>query len=324
MPRILISGRLHDDGMAVLAARPDVQVVEMPDGEPATFVRMLPDADALIIRTATLPRESLVAANRLKIVSRHGVGYDNLPVDALTAKGVPVALAIGANADSVAEHVLFLLLAVAKRGLINDRATRDGNWEARNRQDTFELKGRTLLLIGFGRIGRTVARLAQGFGMTVVAYDPMVPAELMAAAGVEKVDDWRARLGSVHALSLHVPRTPETENMIGAAELAAMRPDAILVNAARGGLVDEAALAAALDEGRIAGAGLDTFDEEPPRPGSPLLGSERAVLSPHSAGLTREAFAGLSVTTARNALAALDGCLDPGFVVNPSVLEKKT
>ena len=207
------------------------------------------------------------------------------------------------------------------RGCFRDRALRAGDWEARNRPDTFELKGKTLLVIGFGRIGRSVARLAAAIGMKVSAFDPLVNAENMTAANVEKVEDWRGRLGDVHALTLHVPRTQETENMIGAPELSLMRSDAILVNTARGGLVDEAALATALDEGRIAGAGIDTFDHEPPAPDDPLLRCARAVLSPHSAGLTRESFAALSVITVENALAAIDGRLDPAYVVNPSVLK---
>jgi D-3-phosphoglycerate dehydrogenase len=321
MPTVLLSGKLHPDGLDILRRRGDLTLVQMEGDEPAEFVARLPAADALLIRTAPLPREALVNAKRLKVVSRHGVGYDNVPVEALTAMGVPLVLVGGVHSATVAEHALYLMLAVAKAGLRYDRAVRNGEWVAsRARSETFELAGRTLLLLGFGRIGRALASRAQGIGMTVVAYDPNVPSAAMAEAGVGKVDDWRATIPEVDAFSLHLPRLPETENMIGAAEIARMRPEAIIVNTSRGGLIDEAALAAALQAGRIAGAGIDTFDEEPPRPDNPLFACDRAILSPHMAGVSREAMARLSIAAAENVLAGLDGRLDPALVVNPAVL----
>jgi D-3-phosphoglycerate dehydrogenase len=320
MPRVLIAGRIHDDGMAILRARRDLVIDEMADTEPPTFVRHLPAADALLIRTAELPREALVRADRLKIVSRHGVGYDNIPVDALTAKGIPLAIVGAVHSASVAEHALFLMLAVAKQALLADRTVRTGNWAARGRLDTVDLGGRTLLIIGFGRIGRALAKLALALGMRVIAADPNVSAAEVAAAGATAVADWRAALAEADVISLHLPRLPATENMIGPAEFAAMKADAILVNTSRGGLVDEAALARALAAGKIAGAGIDVFDEEPPRPDNPLFASDRVILSPHIAGLSREATARLSVAAAENVLAGLDGRLDPNLVVNRSVL----
>lgn len=321
MPRVLLSGKLHDDGIAVLSARPDVTIVQMASEDPAEFVAKLPEADALLIRTAILPREALVNAGRLKVVSRHGVGYDNVPVDALTAMGVPLAVVGGIHSATVAEHAMFLMLALAKAGLRHDRAVRAGDWNpARARLEAFELAGRTLLLIGFGRIGRALSVRARAFGMKVLAYDPNVPEAAMAEADITKVEDWRATLPDVDVISLHVPRLPETENIIGAAELAAMKPTALIINTSRGGLIDEPALAAALREGRIGGAGIDTFDEEPPRADNPLLQSDRAILSPHIAGLTQEAMARLSVAAAENVLAGLDRRLDPALVVNAEVL----
>ena len=321
MPTVLLSGKLHPDGLALLRARDDLTLLQMEGDAPDEFVAKLADVDALLIRTAPLPREALVNARRLKVVSRHGVGYDNVPVDALTAMGVPLAIVGGVHSGTVAEHALYLMLAVAKAGLRYDRAVRAGDWTAsRARSETFELGGRTLLLIGLGRIGRELAWRAKALGMSVVAFDPHVGAEAMAAIGVAKVEDWRAALGDVDAISLHVPRMPETENMIGAAELARMRPEAILVNTSRGGLIDEAALAAALAAGRIAGAGIETFDEEPPRADNPLFASDRAILSPHMAGVSREAMARLRIAAAENVIAGLEGTLDPALVVNAVAL----
>jgi D-3-phosphoglycerate dehydrogenase len=320
MPRVLLAGAIHERGMAILKSRSDLVIEAMPDTEPATFVRMLPAADALLIRTAQLPREALVRADRLKVVSRHGVGYDNLPLDALTAKGIPAVIVGAVHSASVAEHAMFLLLAVAKRALAADRAVRGGAWESRNRLDAIDLGGRTLLLLGFGRIGRAVAKLAQAFGMRVLAYDPNIDRATMTATGVEPATDWRAALPEVDAVSLHLPRLPETENMIGAAELARMKRDAVLVNTSRGGLIDERALAEALAADRIGGAGIDVLDEEPPRRDNPLLISDRVILSPHIAGLSREAMMRLSIAAAENVLAGLDGRLDSALVVNPEVL----
>ena len=321
MPRVVISGRIHDDGMAVLKGRAGLEIVQLADERAETLRASLPGADALLIRTAPLPADALAAANHLKVVSRHGVGYDNIPVDVLTARGIPLALAVGANADSVAEQVIAFMFAIAKRLPALDRAVRAGDWEARNRLGPFEVAGRTLLIVGYGRVGRALARMARGFAMRIIAHDPNVSAEAMAADGVDQVADWRAALAAADVISLHVPRLPETENMVGAAELRLMRPDAILINTSRGGLIDEAALAAALGKGLLAGAGIDTLADEPPAPDNPLLVSERVVLSPHTAGITREAHSRLSRYSAENVLAALDGRLDPAVVANPSVLQ---
>ncbi len=320
MPRVLISGSIHRSGMELLRSRADLEISEMPDDSRDSFVQYLSAADALLIRTSPLPVEAVEAANRLKVVSRHGVGYDNLPIAALTKKGIPVALVGNINSEAVVEHVFFLMLSLARNAIVNDRAVRAGSWEERNKLEAFELAGRTLLIVGLGRIGRVLAARALAFGMRVIAYDPYVSAADAAALGVTMVGDWRAALGGADVVSLHLPRSAETENMIAAAELALMKPTALLINAARGGLVDEAALAEALNAGRIRGAGIDVFDEEPPRRDNPLLACERAILSPHIAGLTRESAERLSVAAAQNVLAGLDGRLDPSLVVNPEVL----
>lgn len=320
MPRVLISGSIHKSGMDLLRSRPDIEINEMPDRSQQSFVQFLSGADALLIRTATLPAEAVEAADRLKVVARHGVGYDNIPVDLLTKKGIPLAIAGNINSEPVAEHVLFLMLSLARNAIVNDRAVRSGAWEERNKLEAFELAGQTLLIIGLGRIGRILANRALALNMRVLAYDPYVSAADAATVGATMIADWRAGLGDADVVSLHLPRSAESENMIGAAELASMKPTALLINAARGGLVDETALAEALCAGRIRGAGIDVFDEEPPRPDNPLLASDRVILSPHIAGLTRESSARLSLAAAQNVLAGLDGRLDPSLVVNPVVL----
>ena len=320
MPHILLTGTIHQAGMDVLAARPDVTVEPIEDSADADFLGRLPAADALIIRTAVVPAAAVEAAERLRVVSRYGVGYDNVPVDTLTRRGIPLTVVGNVNAVTVAEHTMFMMLALAKRCAAHDRAVRTGNWAIRNNFAAVELAGRTLLILGFGRIGREVARRALAFDLTVLVYDPYVGAAAVAAAGGRKIEDWRTALGEADVVSLHLPRTPETEGAIGAAELAAMRPGAFLINAARGGLVDEAALAAALRDKSIGGAGLDTFDAEPPSPDNPLLALDTVIVSPHCAGLTDECAARMGVAAARNALDGIDGRLDPALVVNRDVL----
>lgn len=316
MPRVLISGDIHPDGMALLREREGLVVEQLRDDGPEAFLARLPDADALLIRSAILPAAAIAASRRLKVVSRHGAGYDNIPVEALTRQGIPLATVGDVNSGPVAEHSFFMMLALAKSCLLQDRAVRTGHFDLRYQPVSVELAGRTLLIIGFGRIGRALARRAAAFDMKILGYSPRLSAAQMAEYGALKVEDWRAVLGEVDVVSLHVPRLPETENMIGAAELGAMRPTAFLINVARGGLIDEAALAEALANGRIAGAGIDAFAVEPPAPDNPLFGVEGVLLSPHTGGLTRESVARLSLWAARNVLSALDGCLDPAVVIN--------
>jgi D-3-phosphoglycerate dehydrogenase len=273
--------------------------------------------DALTIRDAPLPRSVIDAADRLRVVSRHGVGYDNIPIDACTARGIPVTLVGAANAVSVAEQTMLLMLAAARASVVLDAAVRTGDFAARSRVLGVELRGRTLVLVGFGRIGREVATRAAAFGLRVAVVDPFVTA---VPDGVQLMPSLHDALPTADVLSLHVPLTPETAHMIGARELAMMPPHSILINASRGGLVDESALVAAIRSGHLHGAGLDTYAAEPLPGDSPLISEQRIVLSPHSAALTEEGLRAMSMVTVRNALAALDGELDVTMVVNPEAL----
>ncbi|MGI9506524.1 MAG: hydroxyacid dehydrogenase [Geminicoccaceae bacterium] len=320
MPKVLIIQSFHDDGMALLDARDDIDY-EVVDGSSVDEMRAkIVDADGVTIRTALLPAEVLEGAERLKVVSRHGVGYDNVDLDVLNRHGIPMALAADANASSVAEHVLFMMLHLAKLGVRYDRATRSGEWAVRNSLQTSDIGGRQILILGFGRIGREVAKLCQAFRMKVSVFDPFVTADQVEAAGCRPVEDFRAVLGETDMLTIHMPLTDDTHYLIGKAELSALPDHALLINCARGGIVDEAALHAALTSGAIAGAGLDVFEQEPPAADHPLFALENVIFSPHSAGLTLECARRMAVSTARNVLAGIDGKLDPAMVVNRQVL----
>jgi D-3-phosphoglycerate dehydrogenase len=320
MAKVLVVQAFHQDGMKLLEARSDV-TIEIVDGALEELAEKIADADGVTIRTALLPAAAIERALRLKVVSRHGVGYDNIDVEALTRRGIPLAIAADANATAVAEHTLYFMLALAKQGLRYDRATREGEWAVRNSLDAVDLLGRRALIMGFGRIGREVARRCAAFGMAVMVYDPYVQANVIEAAGdYRSVPDFETALGETDVLSVHMPLGVESRGLIGAAELAALPAHAFVINAARGGIVDEDALHDALTSGKIAGAGLDVFDQEPPPENHPLFALPNVVLSPHSAGLSKEAAIRMAVSTAKNVLAGIDGKLDPSMVVNREVL----
>lgn len=320
--KILVVQSFHQDGLDVFAGRDDVRVEVIETTDEAAIGEAIADADAVTLRVAKLPRRVIDRAERLKVVSRHGVGYDNVDVAACSERGIPVTITANANAVAVAESALGLMLALSNRVLAYDRATREGDWTIRQREPRFELAGKRLLLVGLGRIGQRVARRAEAFEMEVDVLDPHVDPEEIGRAGYGHVHDLRKALPGVDVLTLHTPLTGETRGMIGAEELALLPPRAILINTARGGIVDEAALAEALRAGRLAGAGLDVFASEPPPADHPLFALDNVVLSPHAAGPSREAGVRMAVAVARNTLAALDGRIDPEMVVNQEVLRR--
>lgn len=318
--RVLVVGRIHDAGIARLRAEPGVEVVALDEDRPEDVARALVEADAVVVRTAPLRGPAITAAKHLKVIAKHGVGYDNIDVAAATARRIPVTVTASANATSVAEFAIAQILALAKLSAAMDAAVRRGDWGARHRLAPLELAGKTLFVIGFGRIGTRVARRALAFEMRVLVFDPYVCASRIAEAGCQPVATLDAGLGQADVLSLHCPLTAETRGMIDGARLARLRTGALLVNTARGGLVDEPALAAALREGRLAGAALDVMVPEPLPPDDPLLAAPNLLLSPHVAGVTAESARRMALEAAENVLAGLSGRLDPAVLVNPEVL----
>lgn len=316
--RVLVVQPLHPSAIAMLEARPDIRYTVVTDLSEQNLIDHVADVAAMTLRDGPMPASVVAAAPHLKVISRHGVGYDNVPLELCTARGIPVTLTVAANAVSVAEHTLMLMLAAARSIIELDTAVRDGDFAVRSRLRGVELRGRTLVLVGYGRVGREVAVRAAAFGMQVCVVDPYLAASPPDA--VELIGDLAQALPRADVVSLHVPLTAETRGLIGAAELAAMPDGAILVNASRGGVVDERALLDSVRSGHLRGAGLDTFASEPLPADSPLLAERRIVLSPHAAALTEESMVAMGRATIENVFAALDGTLDPSVVVNPSVL----
>lgn len=322
MNKILVIQPLRPEALALFEERADVTYEVVTDFSKENLLARVADADAITVRDAPLPVEVLAAAPKLRIVSRHGVGYDNIPVDYCTGRGVPVTVVGDVNAISVAEEAMFLMLAAARAGVQLDAAVRAGDFAARSRTIGVELRGRTLLVVGYGRIGREVAKRAASFGMEILVHDPFaVRADFPNTRFADSLEDG---LAAADVLSLHIPLTDATRNLIDAKALKTLRPGAIVLNTARGGIVDEAALVEALQSGQIRSAGLDTFEVEPLPVTHPLIADPRVILSPHSAALTEESLLGMGMMTARNALAGLDGTLDPALVVNRSVLKETT
>lgn len=321
MKRVLVVGQIHEAGMEILQNHGDLAVDVITDPGADIPVEKVAAADAVLIRYGVLTEAHIENATRLKVVSRHGVGCDNLPLAALSARGVPVAIVGPVSAVSVAEQTMAMLLSLAKKIALYDQAVRSGNWSIRDELAISELAGKTLLLLGFGNIGREVTKRALAFDMNVLVYDPFVSSDVITAAGGTAVDEWRVVLGEVDVLSVHVPLSAETTKLIDAEVLATMKPTAILLNAARGGLIDECALYRALSSRMSAGgAGIDTFEAEPLSPDSPLLSLPNVVVSPHSAALTEEAAKRMGEVAAENVIAGLEDRLDPQLVFNRSEL----
>lgn len=313
MQRVLVAGKLHDAGLDVLRSVNDLEIDYVETIDEPSMQPFLPNANAVLLRTQPFSAGSIAKCRDLRMVSRHGVGFDSVDVAALNEKQIPLAIVGDVNAQTVAEHAMLLLLSTSRRLLQYDTATRPGgNWEFRNSLSAREISGKTLLIIGLGRIGRHLARMAGGFDIHVIAFDPFM--RLEPPSGVTMIDDLHKALEAADLISLHVPKTDTP--LIGAAEMRLMKRTAIIVNTARGGTIDEAALAVALKAGRVFGAGLDVFADEPLTIANRLTSSAETILTPHSASMTVECAERMAIAAAKNIVDFMQGHLDPALVVN--------
>jgi D-3-phosphoglycerate dehydrogenase / 2-oxoglutarate reductase len=310
MAKVLIAEPLADAGVELLRTAHEVDARGSMTRE--ELLAAVPGADALVVRSATrVDAEVLEAGGHLKVVGRAGIGLDNVDVAAATRLGIMVVNAPQSNVISAAEHTVALILAQARNIPQAHFALRDGHWERGRFQGT-ELYGKTLGILGLGRVGALVAQRCNAFGMRLLAYDPFVSRERAAHMGVE-LASLAEVLARADVVTVHLPKTPETTGLIGEAELAAMKRGARLVNTARGGIVDEAALAKAVGDGQLAGAALDTFAEEPTT-ASPLFELDSVVVTPHLGASTAEAQDKAGVTIAEQLLLALSGQFVPNAV----------
>jgi D-3-phosphoglycerate dehydrogenase / 2-oxoglutarate reductase len=300
--RILVAERIAREGIELLAAHHEVD--ERLGLDPAGLRAAVPLYDALIVRSQVQVDAAVIAAGaNLRVVARAGVGLDNIDVDAARAAGLIVLNAPDGNTIAAAEHTLALLLAVARRIPAADASVRAGEWQ-RARFAGVELRGKTLGIIGLGRIGLAVADRARAFGMRIVGQDPYVSAAVCAERGIEAME-LGPLLDRADVVTVHVPLTDETAGLLDAAAIRRLKPGTIVLNVARGGIVDEAALAEALRDGRLGGAGIDVYGHEPPTD-SPLLAAPNTVLTPHIAASTAEAQVAVGIEIAERVIAALE------------------
>lgn len=297
---------LHASGMDELREKYDVVVANTEDK--AELMRMLPGVHAIVTRLTAIDADMIRAGCDLEAIAKHGVGVDNIDVSAANARGVAVLTTGNANSVSVAEHAFLALGALAKRISYLDRAMRRGHWKSRDEAGSVDLFGRCIGVVGFGRIGRELASMAKnGFRMRVVVHDPYVTKEAVEALGYEYADDMDELCREIDAISLHVPLSKETRNLIDARRLALMKPSAMLVNFSRGGIVDEAALYKALTANRLAGAALDAFSQEPPEYDVPLFKLDTVLLSPHCGTFSEDSRIRMSMQVAEGIDDVLSG-----------------
>ena len=324
-PVLAIVDPIHADGIEILRGAGDVVELFKPgiDAAADSAEAAWAAADGLVIRTSPLPAGRLARCPRLKVIGKHGVGVDNIDIAAATAAAIVVFNTPGANALAVAEGAVALMLAVVKRLRAGHDLVASGRFAERGPWRAGDLSGKTLGLVGGGRVGAQLTRIAaRGFGMRVLVYDPYATAAQADAMGAEKFASLDAMLAASDIVSIHVPLTGETKNLLGRERIARLKPGAVLVNTARGGIVDEAALAEAIAGGRLAGAGLDVFENEPPEPGNPLLALPNVVLSPHVAGITEDSARKMAIGAAQGVVDALQG-RKPEAMLNPEIWDKR-
>jgi D-3-phosphoglycerate dehydrogenase len=297
MPKVLVSDPLAPEGLAILEAAPTLEVDNRPGLSPGELAEAIADAEGLVIRSGTkVTADVIEAAKKLRVIGRAGIGVDNVDVGAASARGIVVVNTPEGNNITTAEHSIALLVALARHIPQATASLKAGKWE-KGRFKGMELFNRTLGVLGLGNIGRVAADRARGLGMQIVAFDPHISAEVAHKMDVELVD-LDTLLARADAITVHVPRNKETTGMLGREEFAKAKRGVLIVNAARGGIVDEAALLEALESGQVGGAALDVFVEEPPPANHPLLAHERVICTPHLGASTGQAQINVSIAVA--------------------------
>jgi len=313
--RCYIATPIHQDGLDILSAA-GLTISHASAQNAETVLREIVDADAVIVRNGGLTGEAMRAAPKLKAIGQHGTGYDRIDLPTSKELGIPVTNTPFANVQSVAEHVIAQMMGIAKRLREGDRAMRENRYDYRYQPVFFELTGKTLLVIGFGQIGqRTAAMCKAAFGMRVFVHSPSVPVAFIEEAGCLPAPDIDTVLPQVDIVSLHQRLTPQTRGEFNQRRFALMKKGAMLVNTARGALVDEQALIDAVNSGHLSGAAMDVFEPEPLPPGHPYTSCDGILLSPHSAGAAQEALSRTAIDAAHEVIAVLEG-RKPRYLVN--------
>ncbi len=299
--KILVVQNIHLEGIKLLKNNPNYEFEIIEDADYEILKKKIINCDGLSIRTAKLPGDLINLAKKLKIISRHGVGYDNIDLNASKKNNITIAITATANAVAVSEHVMFMLLNISKGKNMYDETVKAGKFNERNTlPKTIELWKKNILIIGFGRIGQNLIKRCLGFEMNVYVYDPFVDKKNIESLGGKKVENLNLAVKDMDAITLHMPLNNETKNMINLDMLKLMKKNCILINAARGGIINENDLNEALNNNYIFGAGLDVFETEPPEKDNPLLKNNKTFLSPHTAAFTEECMQRMGIETIQN------------------------
>ena len=320
--KIMAPTTMSKSGWALIEARDDLEGVEFsPTISKPEFHKMLEEISGICLGVTPFSDPELDAAPQLQVVSRIGVGYDAVDVPALTRRGVPLMIGGTANSVSVAEAGVFLTMSLARKGAAMDKMVKEGRWHDRYKDMPVDLYGKTVLIVGFGKIGTRSARRFAAMETNVLVYDKYIYSETIRGMGYEPVEDLDDGVARADFITVHCPKTPETIGLFDAARLAKMKRTAFLVNTARGGIIDQPALYDALKANKIAGAALDVFVEEPTPQDNPLLTLDNFIAAPHVAGVTREAVDRMAVVAVENILSVFDGKPNRDNVINTEVLD---
>lgn len=317
MPKIAIVDKIHEDGINLLKKNPKFECELIEDLSKENLISKLPDFDGITLRRGKIDSEILEKCKKLKVISRHGVGYDNVDTNFLKKNNISLLVTGTTASTSPAEHIMFMILNISKGIDLYDHAVRNekfGNIMHMN-HTTFELFNKKILIVGFGRIGKKLIKKCLGFEMQVYVYDPFIDKKIVESFGGKKITDLDNGLKEIDILSLSVPLTSETNNMINMEKMKMMKKTSIIINISRGGVVNEKDLNDALNNKIIYGAGLDVFEKEPPNNNSPLLKNKKVLLSPHAATFTKECLSNMSIETVQNIIDFFDKKLNESMIV---------
>ena len=317
MHKIAIVDKMHEDGINLLKNNPKFKCEIIEDLSKENLISKLPNFDGITLRRGKIDAEILEKCKNLKVISRHGVGYDNIDTKVLKEKKISLLVTGTTTSISPAEHIMFMILNISKSFNLFDKSVREGEFDnvMHMKHESFELLGKKILIVGFGRIGKQLIKRCLGFEMKVFAYDPFVDKKVIEELGGKKIDNLEEGLKEADILSLSVPLTKDTNNMINLEKMKKMKKTSIIINTSRGGVVNEKDLNTALDKEIIYSAGLDVFEKEPPNEDNPLLKNKKVTLSPHAATFTKECLSNMAVQTAQNIIDFFENNLNKSMIV---------
>ncbi|MTI65117.1 MAG: hydroxyacid dehydrogenase [Firmicutes bacterium] len=319
MKKVLVTEPIHEDGLKLLEN--EVEVVRADSTEPKELLKKALGCEGILIRSAKIPTELIKEVDTLKVIAKHGIGVDNVDVETATKLGVYVVNAPESNINAVAEHALGMILSLSKNFLMMDKELRKGDYGIRKRVVNMELKGKTIGLIGLGKIAVLLAEKLRPLGVNIIAYDPYIKTSDAKKIGVELVGDMNKVFERSDFVSVHIPLNEKTEGMIGKEQFHKMKESAYFINVARGAVVKEKELYEALKNREIKGAALDVFEQEPPASDNSLFKLDNVVVSPHNAALTDKALVAMATESAQGIIDCLNN-KEPKYLVNTEVLNK--